>query len=104
MNDGFENDDFEIVRGGGNIFADFGDEDAEARRMKALIAAEIIAVLNERGLTVRAGAKIARIDAADVQRIRNADLSRFTIDRLVRIAWRLGRAVEMKVLPANRAA
>lgn len=37
--------------------------------------------------------------AADIQRIRNADLSRFTIDRLVRITYRLGRSVEMKVLP-----
>jgi hypothetical protein len=36
------------------------------------------------------------VDAADIQRIRNADLSRFTLDRLVRIVWRLGCRVEMK--------
>lgn len=94
-------DDTEMMRGTGNVFADFGDADAEAKRMKASIAAEIIATLNERRLTARAAAKVARVDAADIQRIRNADLSRFTIDRLVRVAYRLGRRVEVNVLPAH---
>ncbi len=92
-------DDLEVMRGSGNIFADFGDADAETKKMKADIAAEIIITLNKRGLTARAGAKLAKVDASDIQRIRNADLSRFTIDRLVRIAYRLGRSVELKVLP-----
>jgi predicted XRE-type DNA-binding protein len=78
-------DAFEIVRGRGNVFADFGDADAEAKKMKAVIAAEIIATLSARGLSAREGAKVAKVDAADIQRIRNADLSRFTIDRLVRV-------------------
>jgi predicted XRE-type DNA-binding protein len=94
-------DDMEVLRGSGNIFADFGDADAEAKKMKAMIAAEIIATLDQRGLTTRAGGKVAGVDAADIQRIRNADLSRFTIDRLVRIACRLGRSIEMRVLPAR---
>ena len=89
--------DMDFVRGGGNVFADLGDADSEAKKMKAQLAADIIATLNKRGLTARAGAKVAQVDAADIQRIRNADLSRFTLDRLVRIAWRLGRRVEMKI-------
>ena len=97
-------DDVDMVSGSGNVFADFGDPDAEAKQMKAMIAAEIISTLNARRLTIRAGAKIARVDAADIQRIRNADLSRFTIDRLVRIAWRLGRRVELNVLPLREGA
>lgn len=96
--------ELEVLRGSGNVFADFGDADAEAKKMKAVIAAEIIATLNARGLSARSGAKIAKVDAADIQRIRNADLSRFTIDRLVRIAYRLGRKVEMNVLPARAGA
>lgn len=95
------NEDLEVVRGSGNVFADFGDPDAEAKKLKATIAAEIILTLDERGLTARAGAEAAKIDAADVQRIRNADLSRFSIDRLVRIAARLGRTIELRVLPAK---
>jgi predicted XRE-type DNA-binding protein len=93
-------DEFEIERGGGNVFADFGDPDAAAKQLKASIAADIIATLNGRSLSVREGARDAGIDPADLQRIRNADLSRFTIDRLVRIAGRLGRRVELRVLAA----
>jgi predicted XRE-type DNA-binding protein len=94
-------DEPEVMRGSGNLFADLGDADADARKMKAVIAAEIIATLNARGLSAREGAKVAKVDAADIQRIRNADLSRFTIDRLVRVAYRLGRRVEMNVLTAD---
>lgn len=45
--------------GSGNVFADFGD--AEAKKMKAVIAAEIIATLNTRGLSAREGAKVAKV-------------------------------------------
>lgn len=46
------------------------------------------------------------IAAADYSRIRNADLGRFTLDRLVGIINRLGSRVEvkLKVKPAVRSA
>jgi predicted XRE-type DNA-binding protein len=37
------------------------------------------------------------IAAADLSRIRNADLGRFTVDRLMSILNRLGSRVEVKV-------
>jgi hypothetical protein len=42
-----------------------------------------------------AAAKLAGVQTADLSRIRNADLSRFTIDRLVTILNRLNRHVEV---------
>lgn len=89
----------EVVRGSGNLFADLGDADADTKMMKAQVAAEIIGTLNKRKLTVRAAAKLADCDPADIQRIRNADLSRFTLDRLMRVAFRLGQRFEMRPLP-----
>jgi predicted XRE-type DNA-binding protein len=91
------NEDMELVRGSGNVFADLGDPDAETRQLKAQLAAEIITTLDRLGLTVRGAAVLAKVDPADIQRIRNADLSRFTLDRLIRVAYRLGRKVELKV-------
>ena len=38
-----------------------------------------------------------RIAAADFSRIRNADLDRFTVDRLMAILNRLGSRIEVKV-------
>ena len=98
------NDDLDLVIGTDNVFADFGDADAEAKRLKVKIAADIIATLNARNLSVREAGKIAGMDGADIQRIRNADLSRFTIDRLVRVAFRLGRKVDVKLTAAGRTA
>src|SRR5689334_9115297 len=47
------NDDMELVRGSGNVFSDFGYPDAELRQAKALLAAEIIKVLDGRRLSTR---------------------------------------------------
>lgn len=38
-------DDFELVRGTGAVFRDFGHPDAEVLQLKAILAAKIMAVL-----------------------------------------------------------
>ena len=88
------------VRGSGDVFADLGFADAPLMRMKARIANEIVRSLDRRGLSLRAAAKEVGASAADLSRIRNADLDRFTLDRLVRIAEQLGCRVEIKVRKA----
>ena len=88
-------DDFEIVRGNGNVFADFGDPDAETKLMKAKLAAQIIGVLDDRKISVRQAEKITGVAAADISRVRNADLAKFTLDRLLRILHRLAPSVEV---------
>lgn len=92
-------EELEIIRGSGNVFADFGVPDPEIKLMKAMLAAAIIGTLDDRGQSVPDAAKVARVDPSVIQRIRNADLSRVTLDRLVRILGRLGRTVKMDVLP-----
>ncbi len=87
----------EVVRGGGNIYRDLGVPDPDVRQLKAILAAEIIKVLQRDGLSVRGAQARTGIAAADFSRIRNADLSRFTVDRLVTIINRLGSRVEVKV-------
>ena len=76
---------FETVEGSGNVFRDLGDPEADLKQAKAILAARIIAVLNDRGLSVRKASALTRFAAADFSRIRNADLGRFTLDRLIRI-------------------
>lgn len=92
----------EIVRGGGNIFHDLGRENAEALRLKALLAAEIIHALDDGNLTVRKAESLTRIAAADFSRIRNANLDRFTVDRLMAILDRLGRDVDVAITVRQR--
>jgi predicted XRE-type DNA-binding protein len=54
-------------------------------------------MLDREGLSVRVAHSRTGIAAADFSRIRNADLGRFTLDRLVSIINRLGSRIEIKV-------
>jgi predicted XRE-type DNA-binding protein len=54
-------------------------------------------MLDRKKLTVRAAHAQTGIAAADFSRIRNADLGRFTLDRLVSIINRLGSRIEVHV-------
>src|SRR6202790_4037378 len=87
----------EVVRGSGNVFHELGHKNADVEQFKAILAAEIIKALDRERLTVRAAHSRTGIAAADFSRIRNADLDRFTVDRLMSILSRLGSRVEVKV-------
>ena len=87
----------ETVRGSGNVFRDLGHVNADAAQFKAILAAEIIKALDRDHLTVRAAHGRTGIAAADFSRIRNADLGRFTADRLMSIINRLGSRIEVRV-------
>jgi len=87
----------EVVRGSGNVIRDLGHENADAEQFKAMLAAEIIKALDRERLTVRAAHGRTGIAAADFSRIRNAELGRFTLDRLMTVLNRLGSRVEVKI-------
>jgi len=90
-------EEIEVIHGSGNVFRDLKRPDADIKQLKGILAAEIIKVLNRDGLTVRAAQTKTGIAAADFSRIRNADLARFTVDRLMAIINRLGSSVEVAV-------
>ena len=90
-------DDMEIIRGSGNMFRDLGHPDADREQLRALLAAKIIGVLDDRKLTVRGAQEATGVAAADFSRIRKANLGRFTIDRLMAILAGLGQEVEVKI-------
>lgn len=91
------NEDFEVVRGSGNVFRDFGYPNADAEQLKAILAAQIIRVLDSRELSIRRAGELTGIAAADFSRIRKAKLDRFTIDRLMTILNRFDQRVEVSV-------
>jgi predicted XRE-type DNA-binding protein len=90
-------EDMDIIRGSGNVFRDLGHPEADREQLRALLAAKIIGVLDARKLTVRAAQEATGVAAADFSRIRNANLGRFTIDRLMTILASLGQEVEVSV-------
>src|SRR6266542_1433919 len=87
----------DVVRGSGNVFRDLGRESPDVDQLKAILAAEIIKVLDTESMSVRVAHSRTGIAAADFSRIRNAALGRFTVDRLMTIMNRLGSRVEVKI-------
>ena len=85
----------EVIHGSGNLYRDFGYDNADALLMKDLLASEIIKTLDREELTVRKAQERTGIAAADFSRIRNADLKRFTLDRLIGIVNKLGSRVDI---------
>jgi len=95
----------ETTRGSGNVFRDVGFPNPDVEQAKALLSAEIIKALDSQKLSVRKAQAQTKVQAADFSRIRNADLKRFTIDRLMTILGKLEPEadINMKVrLPAKR--
>ncbi len=95
-------DEFELIEGNGNVFRDFGDPLADLKQAKAILAARIIAALDERGLTVRKAAERTGFAAADFSRVHNADLGRFTLDRLMKMLAALEPRLQVTVRVEER--
>ena len=90
-----EDEDLAAVGGSGNVFRDLGYPDADLRQAKCLLAAEILKILDERGWSSRRAQEMTGIHYSDIARIRRADLTRFTVDRLMAVLGRLGQEVEI---------
>jgi predicted XRE-type DNA-binding protein len=90
-------EDLDLIRGSGNAFRDFDHTQADGEQLKAILAAEIVNVLNTRDISTRKAEELTGIAAADFSRIRRAKLDRFTIDRLISILNRFGQSVDISV-------
>ena len=87
----------ELIRGSGNIYRDFNVADADVRQLKAILAAEIIEMLDRGELSVRKAQGLTGIDAGDFSRVRNADFRRISVERLMAMINGLGSRVEVKI-------
>jgi len=90
-------DKFELLRGSGNVFSDFGHPDSDLEQARAILAAEIIRMLDLRSLSSRAAEKLTGVAHSEFSRIRNAKLDRFTIDRMISILGKLDENVEVSI-------
>ncbi len=94
----------ELARGSGNVFRDFGDANPDLEQAKAILAAKIIGILDERSLSTRKAAGLTGFQQADFARIRKVQTSRFTLDRLIKIVNALDDNLEVTVSVEKRPA
>jgi predicted XRE-type DNA-binding protein len=90
------NNDFELVRGSGNVFHDLGRENAGLKQARAILAAKIIRTLDERSLSTREAERLTGISHSEFSRIRNAKLGRFSLDRMITILGKLDEEIEVR--------
>lgn len=92
--------EFEV--GSGNVFADLGLESPGERMAKARLAAEINAIIEERGWTQGEAAKRLDTHQPVISALRHGRLKSLTYDRLMNWLVMLGRTVEIRVRPARK--
>ena len=92
-----KNDGMELVRGSGNVYRDFGHPNAGLEQARAIVAAKIINILDERKLSTRDAEKLTGVSHSEFTRIRNTQLRRFTLDRMIGILGKLDEDVEVNV-------
>ena len=90
-------DDFELIRGSGNLYRDFDRPNAGLEQARAIIAAKIIGSLDARKLSTRDAEKLTGVAHSEFSRIRNAQLRRFTLDRMIAILGKLDGDIEVEV-------
>lgn len=90
-------DNLELVRGSGNVYRDFGRPNAGLEQARAITAAKIIRFLDDRKLSTRDAEKLTGVSHSEFSRIRNTQLGRFTLDRMIAILGKLDEDVEVSV-------
>ena len=91
-------EELELVHGSGNVFRDFNDPQADILQLKSILAAaQIIGVLDDRNLSVRKAQQLTGVAASEFSRVRNAKLTRFTVDRLMTLLNKLDQEIEVTV-------
>lgn len=89
--------DVELVRGSGNIYRDFNRANADLEQARAILAAKIIHTLEARKLSTRDAEKLTGVAHSEFSRIRNTQLRRFTLDRMIAILGKLDAGIEVNL-------
>ncbi len=74
-----------------------GGPDADIKQVKALLAEQIIGTIDDHALSVRKAASLTGFVAADFSRVRNAELGRFSIARLIKMLAALDEGIEVSI-------
>ena len=90
-----------ITRGSVNIFKDLGFDNPEEYQAKAELALYIIQIIEERHLTQKEAAAVIGAAQPDLSKLKNGQLTGFTLDRLFSFLLRLNRNIEIRVTKAK---
>ena len=92
-------EDIKIEQSSGNIFADLGfsDEDAKEELLKAQLGAEIFRILEHRKLTQTKAARLIAVKQSEISRLKSGKFSYYSVERLMRFLERLNCEVSIHI-------
>jgi predicted XRE-type DNA-binding protein len=91
-----------ITRGAGNVFQDLGFENPEEYQVKADLALHIIKIIEDRSLSQKEAAAVIGAAQPDISKLKNGQLTGFTLDRLFSFLLRLNRNIEIRVTKTRK--
>src|ERR1022692_4076432 len=91
-----------VEEGSGNVFADFGLPNPEEALAKSEIARQVNRILADRKLSQAEAGVILGIAQPRVSDLVCGRLVRFSLDKLIDFAKRLGNDVEIRIKPSRR--
>jgi predicted XRE-type DNA-binding protein len=86
-----------------NVLADLGFQDAEELSAKTLLAVKLNDLIDQRGLSQTAAARITGMTQPKVSQVRRYKLQNISLERLMQALVSLDQQVEIVVRPARRA-
>jgi len=89
------------VDGSTNIFADLGFPNPDEMLAKSELVRQINRIIERRGLTQVAAAKLLGVDQPKVSALKRGRLTEFSVERLMRFLVALGQEVGISVRPAT---
>ena len=94
-----------VTESSGNVFADMGVDNSGELSLKAELAREINASVEERGLTQVQAASVLGLHQPQVSLLRRGRLDEFSLERLLRCLEALDVEIELRICrkPGHRA-
>ena len=86
-----------VTKSCGNVFADFGLENAEELKAKADISVKLIQAIRERGLTQTQAAALLGTHQTTISKLYHSNIDRFTFDKLLSWLVKLDFQVNMVI-------
>ena len=91
-----------IETGSGNVFADIGVKNPQESLAKAHLLYRVTRILDERGLSRAAAAKILGVDQPKISALVRGRMEMFSVERLLRFLNALDQDVRIVVAPKPR--
>lgn len=92
-----------VTKSSGNVYVDLGldPQEAENRRVRAVLMMEIERYINQHRMKQAEAAKYFGVKQPEISHLLNRNIDRFSIDKLVNMVSQIGKEIQIKIQPAK---